>query len=198
MVIQFRNAVFSGVAVHTGQCPDEGLPEIVMSGRSNVGKSSLINTLVEQRKIARISKAPGKTRQIIFFQVDQALYLVDLPGYGHAAVSREEKATFSQLADSYLNSDRPIVLVLMLLDIRVSPTVQDQQMLAWLEQSGRPWRIILSKADKLSRLACLQRRTEIARELDLADAEELVIFSAKNREGLDVIRSLIDAAVAHR
>ena len=195
MAIQFRNAEFVGVAVSEEQCPKDRLPEIVMSGRSNVGKSSLVNSLADQRKIARISKTPGKTRQIIFFRIDQSLYLVDLPGYGHAAVSKQVKLTLSQLADTYLNSDRPIALVFLLLDIRISPTEQDRQMLEWLEQSGRPWRIILTKADKLSRSAGLIRRQTIARELDLADAAELVVFSSKNREGLDTIRSLIATAV---
>ncbi|MDW7659450.1 MAG: ribosome biogenesis GTP-binding protein YihA/YsxC, partial [Bacillota bacterium] len=174
MAIQFRNTEFVGVAVSEEQCPKDRLPEIVMSGRSNVGKSSLINSLADQRKIARISNTPGKTRQIIFFRIDQALYLVDLPGYGHAAVSKQAKLILSQLADTYLNSDRPIALVLLLLDIRISPTKQDRQMLEWLEQSGKPWRIILTKADKLSRSAGLMRRQAIARELDLADAAELV------------------------
>jgi GTP-binding protein len=195
MAIQFRNTEFTGVAVSEEQCPRDRLPEIVMSGRSNVGKSSLVNSLADQRKIARISNTPGKTRQIIFFRVDLALYLVDLPGYGHAAVSKQERMNLSQLADNYLNSDRPIALVLLLLDIRINPTVQDRQMLEWLEQSGRPWRIILTKADKLSRSAGLARRQAIARELDLADEAELVVFSSKNREGLDTIRALIAAAV---
>jgi GTP-binding protein len=195
MAIQFRNTEFIGVAVAAEQCPKDQLPEIVMSGRSNVGKSSLVNSLADQRKIARISNTPGKTRQIIFFRVDLSLYLVDLPGYGHAAVSKQERMNLSQLADNYLNSDRPIALVLLLLDIRISPTVQDRQMLEWLEQSGRPWRIILTKADKLSRSAGLARRQAIARELDLADEAELVVFSSKSREGLDTIRSLIAAAV---
>lgn len=195
MAIQFRNTEFAGVAVADEQCPRDRLPEIVMSGRSNVGKSSLVNSLAGQRKIARISNTPGKTRQIIFFRVDQSLYLVDLPGYGHAAVSKKEKMSLSQLADTYLNSERPIALVLLLLDIRISPTAQDRQMLDWLEQSGRPWRIILTKSDKLSRAAGLARRQAIARELDLADADELVVFSSKNREGLDTIRTLIAAAI---
>lgn len=195
MAILFQNTVFSGVAAQIDQCPQDGRPEIVMSGRSNVGKSSLVNALAGQRKIARISQMPGKTRQIVFFGVDQALYLVDLPGYGHAAVSRDTREALAQLADSYLTSERPIALILLLLDIRIDPNANDRQMLAWLEQSGHPWRIVLTKTDKLSRSAALARQKAIASALDLADSSELILFSSKTKTGTDTIRALIEAAI---
>lgn len=198
MPVQFKNAEFIGVAATLRQCPRDNLPEVVLSGRSNVGKSSLINSLVSRSSIARVSRTPGKTRQLIFFRVDQSFYLVDLPGYGHAVVARKEKDAFSQLADSYLNSRRPIALVLLLLDIRISPTRQDRQMLDWLRQSGQPWHIVLTKADKLSRSAGLLRRQAIADDLDLADAEQPVVFSCKNGEGIDKVRGLIASALNTR
>ena len=196
MPIHYPNITLSAVAVRTDQCPRKQLPEIVMSGRSNVGKSSLINALSGRRQIARVSNTPGKTRQILFFELDQACYLVDLPGYGHAAVAREAQGSFARLTDEYLNSDRPIALILLLLDIRVGPTVQDVQMLRWLESSGHPWRMVLMKSDKLSRSAALQRRREIARSLDLADQEELLVCSARNKDGIEALRAVIEAALA--
>ena len=197
MNIQFRHAEFFGVAAHEEQCPKDGLPEIVIAGRSNVGKSSLINALVDQRKIARISQTPGKTRHVIFFKVDQAFYLVDLPGYGYAAVSREEQARFSHMADTYLCGNRPIALILFLLDIRIDPTELDHQMLYWLKASGLPFRVVLTKADKLSRSKALNRRFEIARAFNL-DSNELIIYYEKNKTGIDELRTMIAEAIQKR
>lgn len=193
--MKFAQTEFFGVAVKPEQCPREGLPEIILSGRSNVGKSSLVNSLARRKSLARTSRTPGKTRQILFFKVDGLFYLVDLPGYGHAVVSKTEKKAFSQLADDYLGSDRPFALILLLLDIRISPTVQDRQMLHWLEESGHPWQILLTKADKLSRSAARNRQLAIAKDLDLLDAEELLVVSAQNGTGLDELRGLIGQAV---
>ena len=191
MPIQFKKADFSGVAANLSQCPQDNLPEIVLSGRSNVGKSSLINSLLGRSGLARVSRTPGKTRQLIFFRIDESFYLVDLPGYGHAAVGRREKEAYSQLADAYLNSPRPIALILHLLDIRINPTAQDRQMLAWLRQAGKPWRIVLTKADKVSRSAGLLRCQAIARELDLAGTDLPIVFSGQNGTGVNVVRGLI-------
>ncbi len=193
--MEFKQTEYYGLAVKPEQCPQDGLPEIILSGRSNVGKSTLVNGLARRRNIARTSRTPGKTRQILFFKVDELFYLVDLPGYGHAVASKKDKKAFAQLADDYLGSQRPMALILLLLDIRISPTVQDRQMLHWLEESGHPWQILLTKADKLSRSAARQRQLAIAAELDLVDAEELLVISAQAGTGLDELRSLIGQAV---
>lgn len=195
MAIQYRQMIFFGVAAELRQCPDPGLPEIVLSGRSNVGKSSLVNTLGESRSLARTSNTPGKTRLIIYFQLDKRAWVVDLPGYGHAVVSKTAREKFAGLADQYLGSGRPMALVLFLIDIRHSPSADDHLMLDWLETAGLPYQVVLTKADKLSRSAALARRLEIARELDLEEPESLLVFSTQTKIGLDDVRQVIDLHV---
>jgi GTP-binding protein len=192
-VIQYRNTKLCCVTGDLAGCPRDGLPEVILAGRSNVGKSALINALADQKKLARISQKPGKTRQLIFFLVDQAFYLVDLPGYGYAEVSRKEQNAFSLLADRYLNSDRPIALVLLLLDIRIDPSQQDRQMIEWLESSGYPHLVIATKADKLSRSRQAERRRTIARQLNAISEDDLVLFSSRTKEGVNRVRGLISS-----
>ncbi len=193
MPVNFRKTDFIGVAAELNQCPAPLIPEVVLSGRSNVGKSSLINTLADNRRLARISANPGKTRLIIYFKVDNRLLLTDLPGYGYAAASYEAKAAFSQLADTYLNSGRPIALVLHLLDIRHAPSNEDRQMMDWLTSKKMPFFIILTKADKLSRVQMMKRQREIAADLGLADLAALLMFSAEAKLGVQELRQKIAA-----
>jgi len=162
-----------------------------LSGRSNVGKSSLINALGENRLLARISSSPGKTRLIVYFCVENKLLLTDLPGFGHAGVSRQMRETYSKLVDGYLNSGRPIALVLHLLDIRHAPTPEDLQMLGWLSQKKIPCLILLAKADKLSRSQTLQRRAEIVRDLPGEGPYDLMVFSSFNRQSVIDLRQKI-------
>jgi GTP-binding protein len=191
MTINFQNTIFAGVAASLKDCPQVVVPEIILSGRSNVGKSSLVNALAGNGRLARISSTPGKTRLVVYFQVDRQLLLTDLPGYGYASVSRGKRAAYSQLADQYLNSGRPIALVLHLLDIRHAPSEDDQLMLNWLQQCGIPYRIVLTKADKLSRSQIQQARSSIASALGLADPESLLIFSAETGTGVHELRALL-------
>lgn len=191
MPINFRKTRFVGVAANLSQCPAPVLPEIVLSGRSNVGKSSLVNTLADNRQLARISGTPGKTRLIIYFNIDERLMLTDLPGYGFASASQKAKATFSELADKYLESNRPIALVLHLLDIRHDPSIQDMQMIEWLRSRDLPSIIILTKADKLSRMQTLKRKSEITSLLGLDEAADLLIFSAQSKQGVADLRNRI-------
>lgn len=194
MDVDFRRAKLDVAAGRLDQCPQTGLPEIVLSGRSNVGKSSLINAITDQRKLARISQAPGKTRIILYFGVDDRFYLTDLPGYGYAKVAQTVKENFDKLVDGYLNSDRPICLVLHLLDIRHEPNDGDRQMMAWLSDQNLPYQIVLTKSDKLSRQALNLRVQEMARILG-TDVADLVPFSASNRQGVEAIRTCILAAL---
>lgn len=194
-MIDFRKTEFIGVAANLGQCPAPVQSEVVLSGRSNVGKSSLINAISDNRHLARVSLSPGKTRLIVYFLVDRKLLLTDLPGYGYAKVSQKTKAAFSQLADQYLTSGRPVALVLHLLDIRHAPSVEDKQMLEWLDASGMPYQIVLTKADKLSRSQMLQRKKELALALAYEDPEKLLIFSAQTKQGVDPLRQLIASLI---
>ncbi len=195
MAVNFRKTAFTGVAAKLEQCPPPDLPEIVMSGRSNVGKSSLINALADNKKLAKISQTPGKTRLVIYFNVDNQLLLTDLPGYGYAKVSQIEKERYSKLADQYLHSDRPICMVLHLLDIRHKPNQHDIQMIAWLVESGLPWQIVLTKVDKLSRTQAQKQRQEIAKFLGIDDLSHLNLVSTTKKQGLTELRELIAARV---
>ncbi len=190
-MIDFRKTEFWGVAANLKQCPPSLQPEIVLSGRSNVGKSSLVNALADNRRLARISVSPGKTRLIIYFIIDGQVLLTDLPGYGYARVSQQTKAAFSELADSYLTSGRPVALVLHLLDIRHSPSADDRQMLMWLKAQGLPFQIVLTKADKLSRNQILQRQRELIEELQFENADHLLVFSATSKQGVNELRQVI-------
>jgi GTP-binding protein len=195
MALNFRKTRFSGVAADLKQCPQDGLPEIVLSGRSNVGKSSLINTIAGQRQLARVSSTPGKTRLVVYFNVEDRFYMTDLPGYGFTKVSQEKQATFSALVDTYLTGNRPIRLVLHLLDVRHAPSQLDIQMLAWLEANHLPYRVILTKCDKLSRLQLMQQIQVMTKLLDLEDDVNVIAFSIQNRMGVAELRSLMASVV---
>lgn len=194
-MIDFRKTEFIGVAATLAQCPPPDWPEVVLSGRSNVGKSSLINILGDNRRLARTSMTPGKTRLVIYFMVDRKFLLTDLPGFGYAKVSHQAKEAFSELADRYLSSGRPVALVLHLLDIRHPPTSNDRLMLEWLQTCDLPYQIVLTKSDKLSRSQMLQRQREMAVELGCGDPEQLLVFSTENRQGVERLRQVIVQAV---
>jgi GTP-binding protein len=194
MAIHFEKTIFLGVAANLDQCPPPNLPEIILSGRSNVGKSSLINALAGQRQLARVSQTPGKTRLIVYFQIDRSLLLTDLPGFGYAGVAKSSKAAFSSLADRYFNSGRPIALALHLLDIRHPPSAYDKLMLEWLDYYQWPCQVILTKADKLNREQIQQAKEVLTSSLQMTDPETLIIFSAKTGQGVDQLRSLITAS----
>ncbi len=194
MPIDFRKTSFIGVAANLKQCPPPTKPEIVFSGRSNVGKSTLINILADNRKLARTSMTPGKTRLIIYFDVDGRLLLTDLPGYGYARAPRHEKEAFASLADSYLTSDRPISMILLLLDIRHKPNKHDLMMLDWLREAGIENRIVLTKADKLSRSKQMIRKKELARELSISDLGKIMVVSSMDKS---TVQQLRDSIAAH-
>jgi GTP-binding protein len=194
MGIQFRNTEFMGVAARLDQCPPPNLPEVILSGRSNVGKSSLVNTLAGNRQLARTSGTPGKTRLVVYFKIDGRLLLTDLPGYGYGNVSKSCKQDYSSLAGDYLGSQRNIILILHLMDIRHLPTMQDKQMLSWLKYHEQPFQIVLTKADKMSRAEISNAKREIAAETGIADPETMIAFSAKTGLGADELRSLINSA----
>lgn len=179
-------------AVKQSQYPAEGLPEVAFAGRSNVGKSSLINLLVNRKSLARTSSKPGKTQTINFYQVNDTIYLVDLPGYGFAKVPLEVKATWGKMIEQYL-AGRPLLKGLILLvDIRHEPTNDDILMYQWLQFIGLPTVVVATKADKISR-GHRQRHLKVIREkLKLQPETLLVPFSTETKEGSDQLWELLD------
>lgn len=184
----FQNASFELAAGRPDQLPESTLPEIVFSGRSNVGKSTLINKILNRKALARVSASPGKTETINFYRLD-ACRFADLPGYGYARAPRSEKLRWAQLAEHYLNSGRDIRLVVQMVDMRHPPTGDDLQMIDFLSRSGFSFLIAATKSDKLNRA---QREQSLARLRELSDRNmELLPVSAVTSEGVEEIRSRI-------
>jgi GTP-binding protein len=189
-----KSAEFVISAVRPQQYPAEELPEFAFAGRSNVGKSSLINTLVSRRKLVQTSSTPGKTRLINFFRVNDALMFVDLPGYGYARVSEEERRKWRPMIEQYLSRRENLKAVVLILDIRRTPNEEDAQLLNWLARREIAAVLVVTKADKLSKTSQIKQLKVIAGALE-TDPDELVLFSAKSRQGRDVLwRTLLDLA----
>ena len=180
-------------AVNLSQCPVEGLPEVAFAGRSNVGKSSLLNLLVNRKSLARTSSKPGKTQTINFYQVNGAIYLVDLPGYGFAKVSKEVKATWGKMIETYLTGRPQLKGVILLVDIRHEPTGDDIQMYQWLQFFGLPTVVVATKADKISRGRRQQHLKIIRQKLKMQPETQLVLFSTETREGSDQLWEILDS-----
>jgi len=190
------SAEFVTSAVRPQQYPPADLPEFAFAGRSNVGKSSLINTLVSRKKLVLTSSSPGKTRLINFFRVNDALMFVDLPGYGYARVSEDERRKWRPMIERYLSGRENLKGVVVILDIRRTPNEEDAQLLDWLARREIPAVQVVTKADKLSKTAQAKQLKIIAGALEV-DPDELVLFSSKSRQGRDVLwRTLADLATA--
>ena len=174
-----------------GQLPPSQKPEVVFAGRSNVGKSSLINSLFNQKTLARVSATPGKTATINFFETENLIF-ADLPGYGYAKVSRGEKRRWAQLMEGYFAQDRDIALVLSLVDSRHPPTQDDQMMVRFLVENELPFVVILTKIDKLSSRQRQERLEAIRGELPWGEQIIFLPFSAQTGEGREELRALLD------
>jgi GTP-binding protein len=193
-----RNVEFiGGMAEKHGWRPDSPLPEVAFAGRSNVGKSSLLNSLVRRKSFARVSRTPGRTREINFFRINNGFVLVDLPGYGYARVSKEKKSEWRPMIESYLRRTTQLRGIVLLLDIRREPSEDDRAMLDFLAEVEVPTIVALTKTDKLSKAAARERAGEIARALAL-ETEQIIPFSAHTGEGrvelLEAITTLVEAA----
>ena len=158
-----------------------------MVGRSNVGKSSLINAILKRKAVARVSQTPGKTQAVQFYLVNERFHIVDLPGYGYAKVPKDVKRSWGQLVRSYLESAETLRLIFLLLDARRTPSEDDRQMHEWTRAAGIDERIVLTKSDKLSNSRLARSRAEIARELAM-EVDELIPFSAVTKLGIETLR----------
>ncbi len=183
MAMLVKKAGLEKVARGEKDFPRDGLPEIAFLGRSNVGKSSLINCLLGRKKLAQTSATPGKTRALYFYRVNDAFYFVDLPGYGYARVSQEEKRAWAALIESYLEHRPSLCGAVHIVDCRHRPPADDRLMARWLRYHRLPTVTVASKSDKLSRGALARQLPEIRKELELGEAEPLLPFSARTGKG---------------
>jgi len=174
-------------ATHPAHYPDSDLPEVAFAGRSNVGKSSLINALVNRKNIAKTSGTPGKTRLINFFLINDRLSFVDLPGYGFAKVSSEVKKSWGPMIETYLKERKNLRLVVVILDMRRDPSKDDISLVDWLSHYNRPVIFIVTKADKLSKNQAVVRVRKIRQFLEGCNDAEIILFSAKTGLGKDAI-----------
>ena len=188
-----RKAELETVCGITSTLPENLLPEFAFAGKSNVGKSSLINGLLNRRALARTSSQPGKTQTINFYNVNDSLYFVDLPGYGYAKVSVEVKAKWGKMIERYLKKSKMLKCIFLLIDIRHDPSANDKMMYDWIVSNGYKPVIIATKLDKLKR-SQIQKHVKMVREgLGLAKEDILIPFSAETKQGRDEIWALIDS-----
>lgn len=176
----------------TSKLPENTLPEIAFAGKSNVGKSSLINGLMNRKSFARISATPGKTQTINFYNINQELYLVDLPGYGYAKVSEQEKQKWGKMIERYLHSSRQLRAVFLLIDIRHDPSANDRQMYDWILSQGYRPIIIATKLDKIKRSQAAKQVKAVRQGLKLDEQSVLIPFSAVTKQGRDEIWELAE------
>lgn len=193
--MNFNNAKFLTSYGKFSQIPKSDRTEIAFAGRSNVGKSSLINKIFNRKSLARVSATPGKTATINFYELDN-IHFVDLPGYGYAKVSKTEKQRWSALIEGYLQSDRELDLVFQLVDFRHPPTADDILMINFLIDSEIPFVIALTKADKLKKTQRAERLKKLQTELPCADQITIIPFSAETGEGVEDIRRIIEEIAA--
>lgn len=193
-MLNFHNASFKAAYGTSQQLPKSTLPEVSFAGRSNVGKSSLLNKLMYRKGLAKVSQTPGKTATINFYDVD-GMDFVDLPGYGYAKVSKSELGRWSELIEGYFNQERVFALVVSLIDIRHDPSALDQHMVQFLAESGLPFAVALTKADKLSKAQVNKQRAAITRALGLPKDVPVVVTSAEKGTGIDELRRVISQAI---
>ena len=191
-----KNVELETVCGITSKIPDNTLPEIAFAGKSNVGKSSLINALMNRKSLARTSSSPGKTQTINFYNINSEMYLVDLPGYGYAKVSEAEKAKWGKMIENYLHTSKQLRAVFLLIDIRHEPGKNDKTMYDWIVYQGYQPIIIATKLDKLKR-SQVQKAIKVVRTgLGLKGSDIVIPFSAETTQGREEIYALMDEIIA--
>lgn len=192
--MNYNKAEFERAFGISGQLPPSEVPEIAFAGRSNVGKSSLLNKLFNRKSLARVSSVPGKTITINFYDVDGYKF-VDLPGYGYAKLSKSERDRFGELMEGYFQSGRNIKLVVQLVDMRHKPSQDDYGMIYFMQQMDIPFIVVCTKADKLKVKEFKKREKEIKEELSMVDENLIIPFSSQSGLGLDTVKMLIEKSL---
>ena len=187
-----KNVSLDIVCGITSKLPDTGRPEVAFAGKSNVGKSSLINSLVNRKALARTSAQPGKTQTINFYNINESIYLVDLPGYGYAKVPQSEKEKWGKMIERYLHTSKVLKAVFLLVDIRHDPSANDKMMYDWVVHNGYNPIIIATKMDKLKRSQIQKNLKAIKTGLNLRPGSIMIPFSAETKQGREEIWALID------
>ena len=198
MAINLQKAEFILSAVAPKFFLRDGLPQVAFSGRSNVGKSSVINRLLNRKNFARVGAAPGKTTQINYFKIDNAFYLVDLPGYGYAKVSKAERDRWGKLMESYFADPELMTLGVMIVDSRHKPTADDCTMAQWYREAGCPFVVVANKLDKLKKSQVEPNLQVIRETLELGEGDVVIPFSAEKGTGRQELVSAILASVEGR
>ena len=190
-----KNVNLETVCGVTSKLPDNAYPEVAFAGKSNVGKSSLINALMNRKSLARTSSQPGKTQTINFYNINDAMYLVDLPGYGYAKVSEREKEKWGKMIERYLQTSKRLKAVFLLIDIRHDPSANDRQMYEWMVYQGYAPIIIATKLDKIKRSQIQKQVKAIRVGLNVEPGTIIIPFSAETKQGRDEIWELVDSFV---
>ncbi|MGO0959945.1 ribosome biogenesis GTP-binding protein YihA/YsxC [Clostridioides difficile] len=183
--MKIRSSEITMSAVNKSQYPAEGIPEIALAGRSNVGKSSIINTLLNRRNFARTSQTPGKTRTINFYLINNEFYFVDIPGYGYAKIAKSEKEKWGGIMERYLESRQELCSIFLLVDIRHEPTADDKLMYEWIKHFGYNCVVIATKADKISRGQYQKHISIIRKKLQMESSEKVIPVSSLKKTGVE-------------
>lgn len=189
--MNYHNVKFKAAYGTSSQLPVSTLPEVSFAGRSNVGKSSLLNKLMYRKSLAKVSSTPGKTATINFYDVD-GYDFVDLPGYGFAKVAKSEKHRWSELIEGYFNQERIFALVVSLIDIRHEASALDLNMIEFLRESGLPFMVVLTKADKLSKQQCMKQAAMLRKQLQLDKDVPMLAVSSESGVGINELRVIIN------
>lgn len=191
-----KNPKFEVSAVRPNQYPSNGLPEIVLVGKSNVGKSSFVNTMINRKKLARTSSEPGKTRQINFYNIDDSFYFVDLPGYGYSKMSKKEQEQVGKFIEQYLFHRKEIALIIFLVDIRHNPTENDKLMYHYMISSKLPCMILTNKADKIAKTKVADNVKAIQKQLNPLGDIPILPFSSERKVYQDDVWNLIEEFIS--
>lgn len=194
--MKVKNVILEKVATSIKNYPKEDLPEFAFAGRSNVGKSSFINAMIRRKNLARTSSSPGKTRTINFYNVDQKLRLVDLPGYGYAKVSKTERESWRKIMEEYFSKRESLLEVILLVDIRHEPTELDLHMYEYILQSGFSGIVIATKSDKVKKGQIQQKITEIAKKLQIDNRDLIIDFSSEKKDMVDEVWFVLEDIIA--